>query len=261
MRNITETMHYASQYLAAVANTFLPIEDDDSQAQLQWLSDNQVLATKKFQHGSLQVIINPYNYAIEIVKNGKMLSSLGLANTGHQEIMGWLIDYFSMMGTKEEVKWSFQYSLPFHEKAATYAFPVLSYAQLAAFCDERSLAQKVLSTVCQHYEVKSPIGIWPHHFDTGAIISLQRLNTQYQAGIGLAIPDDMCYEPYYYLQFPCKEAGIDPSSLSPKGVGKWIDLENWQGAILPATQKEEKALIEFFRVNIALLVGQSFVLQ
>jgi hypothetical protein len=92
-----------------------------------------------------------------------------------------------------------------------------------------------MSKVTNKYSDKSPMRIWPHHFDDGLLINLKRDDEGVTSlvSMGLAMPDKYYNQPYFYVNAWSKE-GINYSKLPPlKSKGEW-HVDEWYGQVLKA---------------------------
>ena len=113
-------------------------------------------------------------------------------------------------------------------------------------------------------EEKSPIQLWPHHFDFSfeqfGNFSIdyeekgEKFSAQSQIGIGFVPFDDLMGGAYIYVNpYPFEEK-ITKSNLAS---GAYWYQENWNGAVLPYseivnTKKGAEKLIEFLKVAIKI---------
>ena len=127
---------------------------------------------------------------------------------------------------------------------------------MTAYRTNMSLILDNVRTLFQH---TSPIHIWPHHFDSAVLITLdhdkagQPIKT---IGVGLAIPDDLCTTPYLYISHWTRE-----NITTNKPLFKLPDGAHWtQGerpiALLSISQiallkgtAEQKTLISHFLIS------------
>ncbi|MEL7118960.1 MAG: hypothetical protein AAFO07_05950, partial [Bacteroidota bacterium] len=121
----------------------------------------------------------------------------------------------------------------------------------------------LLKLLVDSFDDATDVRIWPHHFDSGSlIITAKDDQDQFLSfiGIGLAIPDQLIDEYYFYVSFSSKEIEIDLTNLPPLQYGRW-GKPDFPGAILEISsllqfQKAEEqmeASLLFF--NEAINVG------
>ena len=107
----------------------------------------------------------------------------------------------------------------------------------------RILAQSVLETFIEAQNLNSEIRIWPHHFDTGAYTIYNDISGE-AIGLGLAVPDNVCRDHYFYISGYKGHEVIDTSDFKPLSLGSW-SVNGFKGAILPATEIDKNKGIAF----------------
>ncbi|MGI9551215.1 MAG: hypothetical protein ACR2MT_08455, partial [Aurantibacter sp.] len=105
-----------------------------------------------------------------------------------------------------------------------------------------------METIIENNGLKSPIRVWPHHFDTGAH---SNLNTGSGISIefGLAIPDTLCKEHYLYISGYNGHDAVDTSNFPLLNNGEWKN-SGFKGAILPVSDSVESETVRFFQEAI-----------
>lgn len=107
--------------------------------------------------------------------------------------------------------------------------------------DLRTLAQSTLASFLKNHNLKSEIRVWPHHFDTGAYTIL---NDDFALGLGLAVPDSLVNEHYFYISGNKAHLTVNTSTFDSLTLGKWIN-NGYKGAVLPASKLNEKMALSF----------------
>ena len=156
------------------------------------------------------------------------------------------------------------YEIPSHPLDKDAIFSIKNENDFIEATNYRHNAKIILNKIAQQFEQEEPISIRPHHFDTGAFFAIgknEKGETTQTIGIGLAIPDSMIDEPYYYLSFwsdnPIK--GIE--KLDALDAGKWM-MPDWNGAVLKQSEilevasaiGQHKLVKSFFNSGIKILM-------
>jgi hypothetical protein len=82
-------------------------------------------------------------------------------------------------------------------------------------------------------EGASVVRCWPHHFDIGALLTLDAAAGR-SVGLGLSPGDEAIPEPYWYVNgWPAPKPLPDPLPPLPAGA-RW-NTEGWLGAVLTAS--------------------------
>jgi hypothetical protein len=174
------------------------------------------------------------------------VTSLSLDGKAHGDIVQWLQEHSRTHLSKNYV-YKFHYDLPYTIDAE-YTFKLTDASQLEHLRNLRILAQYTLERIINKNALSSPIRIWPHHFDTGIYASLEE-GSDIFIGIGMAIPDALSDEHYFYISGYKNGNAILPTSHKDLSIGQWID-QGFKGAILPATNLVESESVQFLQEAI-----------
>lgn len=169
-------------------------------------------------------------------------TSLQLDGTTHAEILTWIEKMAAKAGIKVPYAYSFHYDFPYQIKD-NFVFKLLDANRLRELLNLRILAQSVLETFLHDQNLNSEIRIWPHHFDTGAF-AIFNDKAGLAIGLGLAVPDTVCGEHYFYISGYKGHEVIDTSDFNPLSLGSW-GVNGYKGAILPATEIDKNMGIAF----------------
>ncbi|MEP2240101.1 MAG: hypothetical protein ABJI22_17170 [Maribacter sp.] len=231
-------MHLAAQYLAAAGISFLEKKADDSHTNLGWSSDKQRLETHPLSTDGDVLALNYNTFSLEW-NSTKNNASFALDGKTHQQVLEWLTNSANAFLGKT-YSYSFHYDLPYSiDDSFTFK---LDKAQLKELADLRTLTQSGLEKTLAVNGLASDIRIWPHHFDSGAYIVISE---DLSIGLGLAVPDTMINEHYFYISGYKGHNGLDTSKFSSLSLGEWKN-EGFKGAVLPATKITEEHAIQFF---------------
>ncbi len=249
-------LHRAAQYIAAAGISYLPKESDDSHTTLTWEVPNDAMVGRPIPSANgIAFALNLPDFALECRSTaGKVLDTLPLQGATHADAVGWLKRMIAQQGgDPERYQFSFHYELDLHEDRGP--FPAPEKAELMRLAVLRKTAHQAMDAVLADFTDKDPVRIWPHHFDSGALITLAR-GTNGAAtstiGIGLAIPDGMVPAHYLYAS-PWKANGDAlPKELPALTNGLWKQGD-WNGALLEADGLSMDATRTFFQEAIAAL--------
>ncbi|WP_276166325.1 hypothetical protein [Zobellia alginiliquefaciens] len=231
-------MHLAAQYLAAAGISFLPKKDDDSHTNLGWSNEKQQMETHRLSPNG-DVLALDYGTFSLIWNSNSGSAALPLNNRSHAEVLKWIQETSAAFLSKSYT-YAFHYDLPYTiDTSFTYHLDESELKELASL---RTLAQSSLEKVLKETGLESDVRIWPHHFDSGAYASL---NDDIAVGLGLAIPDAMVNEHYFYVSGYEKGKGIDTSNFKNLSLGEWKN-EGFEGAVLIADHRNKKEVVKFF---------------
>ncbi|MEH6512540.1 MAG: hypothetical protein V7670_13840 [Maribacter arcticus] len=163
-------MHLAAQYLAAAGISFVEKKADDSHTNLGWSIDKQRLETHPLSEKGDVLALNYNTFSLEW-NSPKNNASFVLNGKTHQQVLEWLtnsVDTF--LGKK--YTYDFHYDLPYSiDDSFTFKLDAFKLKELA---DLRSLTQSSLEKTLAVNGLTSDIRFWPHHFDSGAYVSVTR---------------------------------------------------------------------------------------
>ena len=265
VNNVLQQHHHAAQFIALAGRYLIPKKLDGSNINMQYLPEKEMLLGNshpagwtigvKLRNQTVQILDENNNLKAEISLEGKTFQEtfqefkIALQNQG--------IDV-SELNTKQP------YELPTGGLKEGNYFAIGSDDAVAENIRYRHNAELLINEMAKQFKDAEPVRIWPHHFDTGTFATLAR-NEKGAAsktiGFGLAIPDSMVPEPYFYLSFWSEnplDIGNNPVKLP---AGEWM-MPNWNGAVLSVseiikkeTSEEQYILVrDFFKTGIEILI-------
>lgn len=244
MGTMDKQMHLAAQYLAAAGISFVHQEDDDSHTNLGFSIDRKCLETHPLSEKGDTLSLGYTSFSLQWNSENET-ESLALDGASHQAILQWINNLSERFLGKAYSYW-FHYELPY-DISETYTFELRDANRLAELTRLRIHAQSVLEETLASARLKSPIRVWPHHFDSGAFV---RLNGQVSLGFGMAIPDSVCNEYYFYISGYQGHDPIAPNGFLPLSRGKWKN-DTFVGGVLAAENVALSDVVSFFEEAIA----------
>jgi len=230
-----QQQHYASQLIAMAGRHLIEQQADDSNTNMQYDSKRNLLIGNELGKG-YHIALNLSNmYLLLLNKDFEKVKQFALEGKTMDKSFDILRDILWAAGIDvSKFKKELHYKIPKHPLAKNAIFTIDEEDYFNENAAYRSNAELILNEIRKKHHLKEDIKVWPHHFDTGSFIPIAH-NAKGELiqsiGLGLAIPDSMVNEPYYYLSFwsaePIKELA-KPDELT---VGNWM-MPNWNGAIL-----------------------------
>jgi len=230
-----QQQHHASQFIALVGHHLIEQKPDDSNTNMQYLSEKEMLLGNELSNG---------------LRMGLQLTTLELFlfDSRFNQIKNISLNRKSWKQVYEELKQTLSesnvdvsnfsdklhYEIPAHPlvNGANFTIEDSKYFKENALNFHNS--KIILESIVADFKDTATIRVWPHHFDTGTFIPLS-YNTSGELtrsiGLGMAIPDSMVDEPYYYLSFWSADSTENINDLSPLEIGEWKTPE-WKGAVL-----------------------------
>ncbi|MBO0322667.1 hypothetical protein J0X14_10195 [Muricauda sp. CAU 1633] len=237
-----QQFHLASQYLAMAGKSFLEHLEDDSHTNMGFSTTEKSLLTWPLDDSGTQLGLNYTTFALDW-KSGNP-QSFSLEGKTHQEVLDWLHSMAQGTNFSKPYEYQLHYGLPYAmDELKTYYWH--SKDEVEELVRLRTLAQNVLSTFLQEEALESEIRVWPHHFDTGAFAHLHDGSGK-SIGLGLAIPDNMVDDFYFYISGYRGNTSLRTWAFPPLSHGKWHN-NGFKGAILPASNVTEEIGLQFFR--------------
>ncbi|MFT4682545.1 MAG: hypothetical protein ACI8TS_001747 [Flavobacteriales bacterium] len=231
-------MHQLTQLLARTNKAFQRAKPDDSHTNVFFepLSNRIYGRRMMIPDSGLQ-----FYPAIDVIESlflivdshGKTSESIPLTEKSFEETLLELAALWRKMGLD---------TLPF-EQPLHYDIPVYPFANgaltspakenLETWLKLRSIANEALGTLESSFLAESKVRIWPHHFDTGVFL---QVTDDEGIGAGLAMADEVCETPYFYLSGQLTKGDFDYGTPQSK-TGIWRLKGDWKGALLPATKE------------------------
>ncbi|MBT8181904.1 MAG: hypothetical protein KJO53_09980 [Eudoraea sp.] len=235
-------MYLLSQYLSAAGISFLEKEPDDSHTNLGFSIEKSSMYSRPLSGKGDTLSVNYRKFVLEWNSNSSS-DSLRLDGTTHAEVLRWIVKMSLKAEINQPYEYSFHYESPYAIKD-NFIFQILDTKRLEELLALRVLSQTVLESFLEKYRLNSEIRIWPHHFDTGAYAIYDNMSNK-AVGLGLAVPDTVCNEHYFYISGYHDQNIIDTSDYNPLSIGTWGAGE-FKGAILPAKEVNKSAGLSFF---------------
>lgn len=235
LNDALQQQHHAAQFIAIVGRHLIPQQPDDSNSNMEFIFGKDVLRGNALANG-IRVALQLSEMKISILdKKNNVKNVIALEGKTKQKVFDELTQNLADFGIDvTDFKNELHYEIPSHQLDKDAVFSIKNENDFIETTNYRHNAKIIINEIAQQFEQEEPIRIWPHHFDTGAFFAIgknEKGETTQTIGIGLAIPDSMIDEPYYYLSFwsdnPIK--GIE--KLDALDAGKWM-MPNWNGAVL-----------------------------
>ncbi|MFP4847010.1 hypothetical protein [Winogradskyella sp. PE311] len=231
------TMHKAAQYLATAAISFIKKKDDDSHTNLGWY--NHKLETHAFPNGD-KLALNYKDFSLEWIHN-KNQEQLSLQGKTHLEITDWISKISQNKGLENSYDYALHYDLPYDDVINSTTYVITNQNALNALIEQRDLAQNVLASILSSNNYESSLRIWPHHFDTGAFFNL---NDNLSIGLGMAIPDSVIDDFYFYVSGYNGHDKIDLGKINDLKLGSYFN-KDWYGFALPISGINKQTAVDF----------------
>lgn len=235
LQSAIEQLHHASQYIAMAGKAYLPAREDDSHTTLSWDGTTQTQWGQWIGQGKkwrLGLSVPDFALVFDIEDGPTNTFSLHLEERTNVE--SWLrFQLFEVDVDPMAWQWDLHYDIPDYpyDQGVPYRMPGNNI--LRSYAAQRELTNVVLTKIGL-----SPIRIWPHHFDTGALIT----KDNFTIGLGWAIPDSLSDTPYWYAtRYPA------PSNWAKLDIpGQWWE-ESLQGRALKVSDIWDLAEVEQFK--------------
>ncbi len=256
--------HHAAQFIALVGRHLIPKEPDDSNTNMQYLPDKELLIGNELPGGMCIALSLPDLKLIIVDKLNHRRSELSLAGKSKKQVFDQLKQNLSDLDLDvSKFTNELHYALPDHELDKNAAFSTADQKYIQENILYRHNAEIVLVEIAAKYKKAEPVRIWPHHFDTGSFVPLAYNadgGISKSIGLGWAIPDSMENEPYYYLSYWSETPVEDFNDLPDPGAGKWI-RSGWIGGVvknndivnIPSAEGQLAYMKLFFESGINIL--------
>lgn len=244
---MTTQLHLAAQYLAAAGISFVDKKDDDSHTNLGFSIKKESLITRNLDEKPITLSLNYQTFGLEWNDNNS-ITTLLLDGKTHKEVLEWIDSMASKSKLSKSYTYDLHYELPY-QITEEYIFNLEDTSILQQLKEQRILANSVLEEFLKVNKLDSEIRIWPHHFDTGAFAPIED-SSGISIGLGMAIPDTMIDDYYFYISGYQGHDGVDTSGFKELSIGTWKN-DGFKGAVLPITGIDEKQGVNFFNEALA----------
>lgn len=234
-----EQQHHAAQFIALVGHHLIEQQADDSNTNMEFIADGQLLAGHKLANGlRLALGLNELKLLL-IDMNGSIINEVSMVGKTKNEVFGELKEMLSDSGIDvTNLKNELHYEIPAHELDDGELFRINYSSFFQENTDQRSNTDIVLNEIIESYPKAEAVRIWPHHFDTGSFIPV-KYNEDGELimsiGLGFGIPDNMVDEPYFYLSLWSKDTVEGFENLPKPAAGDWMRT-GWKGGVLKLSE-------------------------
>jgi hypothetical protein len=261
-----EEMHHAAQFIAMAGNSYLKHEADDSHTNMVWSHKHKGLFGKWIignQTFRLGLITKDFDLSIED-ENEEIISGINLSGYTPDIIENWLKIKLKDLGLDpEKLNLKRHYQIPDYKLDHGMPYGFITKGILKEITKYRFNSDLILNALGDRFEYASSVNTWPHHFDTGIYIPLEK-NKKGEVirsfSAGWAIADEFINEPYYYITYWPNES-IDKKNLPAlQSKGFW-QTKYFFGLILPISliNHEQNTEDQFDIVKAYFDEGVSFI--
>lgn len=248
MRAMDEQMHLAAQYLAVAGMNFVQKKADDSHTNLGFSIAKRCLETHPLSANGDMLSLRYDSFSLHW-ESPTGSTSFPLDGATHEAIVQWL-NHTSERFLSSTYTYGLHYELPY-DISEGYSFALHSATRLKELCRLRMFAQSALEETLLALHLESPIRIWPHHFDSGAFA---QLNPTVSVGLGMAMPDQVCKEHYFYISAYEGQAALPTAGFASLSQGIWKN-NAFTGAVLTAEHITLGDVVSFFKEALAHYSG------
>lgn len=233
--------HLAIQYLAMAGKSFLEPKEDDSHTNVGFVTKDHTLRTRSLDHNSTYLAFSFDEFSLQWCTTETKIS-LPLESKTHNNILGWISKMAAAYKFEKPYNYDLHYDLPY-DLSNGFRFKLPSSKELNQLLQLRILAQETLETFLKSENLESEIRIWPHHLDTGAFVVLNDESGK-SIGMGMAIPDSLIDDHYFYLSGYKGHNSLNTSNFSKLTHGEWKN-NGFKGAVLHTSNTTQKQAVQF----------------
>ncbi len=244
--------HLAAQYLAAAGISFLEKQEDDSHTSLKFSVNDLSLHTYPLNEKGDTLSFDYSKFSLRWNSiEGNNTKNLNWCS--HKKILEWISDQATKAGIQKEYKYKLHYQLPY-SIINDFVFEISDRNSLTRLSKMRTLGQLSLNSFLKRRGLKTEVRTWPHHFDTGAYVASISNEENLSLGVGLAIPDEVYSDFYFYMAFYDDNGSIDTKGLPYLKIGTWSNKE-FKGAILPVKAiNNEREVVSFLEQSFDIFL-------
>jgi len=231
-------LHHAAQVVASAGVTLLEPWPDDGHPNFGWVEKLGALVGRALPGCGVRAGLRFARPAwIAVDSGGEVAAELGLHGRTLGDGYAWLADTTAQAGAKlpDGGLRPARYAIPDHPTAHGARFSCTRAERFAELAHWLANGQRALDTLTARTPGASEVRCWPHHFDLGALLAVERGPGGALArsiGIGLSPGDADYAEPYAYVSpwpYPA------PSALPALAGGGHWHTEGHTSAVLTAS--------------------------
>ncbi len=235
LNDALQQQYHATQFIAMAGRHLIPQEADDSNTNMQYLPDQELLAGNKLSSG-LRLALHLTDLKLCFLdQTGKCKNEISLIGKSKLQVFEELKKSLAGLGINiSKFKNELHYEMPAHELDSGSAFSIKDRVLFQENTNYRHNAELIINNLATLYPKASSVRVWPHHYDTGSLLPVaynEKGELSKSIGLGWAIPDSMVNEPYYYLSFWSDKPIEGLDRLPSLDAGDWM-IPDWNGALL-----------------------------
>lgn len=255
LSNANDQLHHASQFLAIIGKNLIPQKPDDSNANIGIIAGG-LIGRNVDESKPFHAFIDIPGFTLNLIDpDMSRITTINLHAKNRDEVLDELRSSVNQLGLdggllKHIDHYTIEKSHPIQQGEI---FQKPDEEALLTWHSLYSNARLVMRHASKALDSSDEIRIWPHHFDIGNYIPLNDDGTK-AIGIGLAIPDSVVDDFYFYIYGWRKDVNIDMSGFEPLSAGEWKSGD-WNGGILPINRlisqdNQSETTLTFFEVSI-----------
>ncbi|MFT5822755.1 MAG: hypothetical protein ACI8ZM_004012 [Crocinitomix sp.] len=249
MKTTLIELHQAAQYLSAAGISFVNHQADDSHTNLGWDTKNKRLLTHYLSSKKYQLALSIESGNLEWLRNGRSEDSIKLSDSTHLDNLNWIKSQAKMRGLKD-YKFEFHYELPYPQLDKDHVFSFDPEA-IGLIANSWDIGYEAFEKLLVDWKFDSSIRVWSHHFDLGVYVQLDKAATLFIGG-GLAIPDSLVDDLYYYVSGWKNGVAVKTKSFGTLNIGEW--RSDWNGATLPASNMNVNLVNLFLKITLEVFL-------
>lgn len=188
LNEILLQQYFGAQFIAITGRHLIKQRDDDSNTSMLYDRENRSLIGEILPH-NFRLTLNLPDLSLTLLKNDSVIyPTVPLAGLTRQEAFTELSHLLENVGINiDNLKNELHYDFPDHDLVSGSTFKYDHPAQIQENMAYRHNAEIVLKQIISSHPLAEPVKIWPHHFDTGTLIPLNRDSTgelTQSAGLG-----------------------------------------------------------------------------
>ncbi|MEO0602830.1 MAG: hypothetical protein AAF211_15410 [Myxococcota bacterium] len=240
-------LHHALQVASALSATLRPGDDVHEAANLGWDPQLDALVGRRVgPRLDVAAGLRLRDATWLVVRDGEVVEERKVVGSTLDRARSWLQGVAAYLGCEDRELIPPGYELPPHVAQEGQPLADLDKASLERLHAWYSLASTVLTGLRAQEPRALPVRAWPHHFDLGTLIVLDRESGR-GIGIGMAPGDARIPEPYLYVNPYPSPVGAE---LPPLGRGQW-HTEAFFGAVFAPADPSEAELSAFVGEAVA----------
>ncbi len=173
LNDALQHQYHATQFIAMAGRHLIPQQPDDSNTNMQYLPDQELLAGNELSNG-LRLAIHLTDLKLCFLdQSGKCKNEISLIGKSKLQVFEELKKVLAGLGIDvSNFKNELHYEISSHKMDRVGSFIITDSKLFEENIKYRHNAELIMNNLVTLYPNTSSVRVWPHHYDTGSLLSV-----------------------------------------------------------------------------------------